>query len=113
MKKEVLIKMNVAVQPIYTNHIRFDNGGITLVSYIVESDTNFSKYTIVYGAAFCSKNDQYSKKIGRKLALTRLFDKPFYITFDNQISNILLKHYIFIDMLHRYKVPEWLKREYK
>ena len=64
-----------------------------LVRYFRDTNTtvviNLQQDHITYGIAQCSPSDQFSKRIGRKLATQRCIDTPTTLT-QAQISNIAI-----------------------
>lgn len=67
----------------------YRGGGRITIAILPHEDN-----TIEIGAAFCSPQDRFVKKIGRELALKRLKEKNFfYVSFEHD-GNIKLKDHV-------------------
>lgn len=73
---------------IFYKHLRLGKFAVTLAYRFIDGG-------IEYGAAYCSKKDQFCKEIGREIALNRLMNslQAGFVTMpteDNPITKILL-----------------------
>ena len=85
-----MILANLDVTPV-TVHLDLGFGGATLVAFPMSEDAKASKVIdarqVLVAVAQCSEKDQYNRKYGRLLAISRAEDNGFVFRFPNKCSN--------------------------
>jgi hypothetical protein len=92
----------------------FPKNSLTVISNLTKHESG--SYKFEYAVAYCNKNDQFSKKIGVRIAMDHYIsqDEKYYKSFEFKnnapIKSFILKQLILTDILCYMEHPHWASK---